>query len=280
MKTILFLIALVGLSAGSEAATNSTEVFAVPFNWAGESKDIDKNISSLVEKVKAATPAYDPDCYYSKKQPCSVKGAEVTAQLDKAAAEYKTETDGAFEVVVETDKKKYRDYGGFAQGFVIDQMKKNLKGNYLLNFAGDIYLSNRFSTSPQLVIGVPGGDNIAYAKVVMEKGWMLGSSSPGYGSKTRIPKKFQPKDGAFQYDFKKIVLFANDQFEGARLDAWSTALVVGGKKLLRKLENDQAYKGQWAYFYFDSDGNAVCSANITCSLGSELKNNYVKVVWK
>lgn len=273
----LILVYQVVLSAQDSEikVKNSTEVFGTTFTWYAENEESDKKISELIEKVKAETPAYDPDCYYSKKSPCAVKPTEATQELDKLSAEYKKETAGAFDVTAKVEKLSQRDYGGVAQGFVIDKMKQNLKGNYLIDFANDFYLSADFKGSPQLAVGLPDLDNVLYAKVIMKSGWMLGSSA---SPKMRVPEAYAKNKK--NKDFKKIVLFAKPDFSGARLDAWSTALIVGGKKLLNQLERINAYKDQWAYVYFDNKNQATCSRSLKCKLGDELKDNYIKVEWK
>lgn len=235
-------------------------------------------IKRLLTDVKANTQSFDPDCYYSPKEgACPVaKPYALSKDLDALAEGLKTETAGSFDVVRTVGDKKKRDYGGMIQGYLIDEMKKVTSSPIAVNFAGDIYVSPKFKNVPSLSVEDALVKGVKLATVSMSSGWMLGSVSPLGGSKI-----VDPKTGAEieKPDFHKVVLFAKPEFSGTRLDAWSTALIVGGRTLLDKLSSMPEYKGQWGYVIVDNQERAFCSTNLVCDFKQGIGKNYIQVPW-
>lgn len=241
-----------------------TALWGTDFKWISPSSSTKKQIEQSLADLKRNSRAYDPDCLWSKdsKDKCEKSPLpKVTAELDSLAESFKAETDGAFNVIIEKEGKKYRDYGGLVQGYVLDKFRK-ISGDWSANFAGDIFVDKKLSGARSLTIEDPEVEGLRLADVKMNSGWMFGSDSPKLGSKIADPKTGKPAES----EFHKIVLFAKPEFSGARLDAWSTSLIVGGKSLLKKLRDMKQFKGQWEYFYVDSRNQFICSKNLKCKL--------------
>lgn len=276
MKLLLSSFILM-FSGGISAAT--IDLWATKFTWTANDKKIDNAIAGEMKKVIASSRAYDPDCYYGagKSGTCSANtDKKTTDELDSLSAALKSETNNAFSVEREKDGKKIRDFGGLAQGYVLEKLKSQVKGNWAANFAGDIFISGALSSPLPLIIEDHEAEGLPYASVSMNAGWIIGSEAPEAGSKIIDPVsgKFKEKS-----DFYKVVLFAKPEFSGARLDGWSTALIVGGKELLKKLWEDKAYAGQWAWLTIDNRGNGACSENLNCQLFNKTGSRTVTVNW-
>lgn len=267
LALLLFLLSL--LSSSIFAATKKSslqdrnlKLWGTEFLWVTASSVSNKEIERALSDLRKNSRAYDPDCLWTQdtKSKCEDSPLpKVTSELDALAASLKAETDGAFDVILEKEGKKFRDYGGLVQGYVLENLKKT-PGKWSANFAGDFFVPEGAGDLREIYVGDWGMDGLPFAKVEMKSGWLIGSElSPSIIDPTT--KAPTPKS-----DFKKIVLFARPDFNGARLDAWSTALVVGGKPLLKKLKSLTAYEGQWEYFYADSSDNLICSKNLKCKL--------------
>lgn len=259
----------------------SEQLFGTTISWKTESQKTSDQISeSVTTLIKKEQAAYDPDCFYRpvKDGECKTNDdiKNITVELDKLSADYKQETDGSFDVSALKENKKYRDYGGMAQGYVLETLSKKFKTGWFSNFSGDIYVAPKTKMSDKLLIADPEFEDIPVAEVKMKAGWMLGSSSPKFGARIRNPKTGKTLESS---DFQKIVLFAKSDFSGARLDSWSTALIVGGLPLLNNLWNLEKYKNQWAYYFIDKGNNIVCSKNIKCLTVDEKPEGLVKIPW-
>ncbi len=275
-----FLLSLLVLAAPAWSATPVTiDLWATKFTFLTSDKKTETQIKTEMNKFIASSRAYDPDCYYGtgKEKACGeTPDKKTTDELDTLAASMKTETDSSFSVSREKDGKKYRDYGGFAQGFVLEKLKEKTKGPFAANFAGDILLTGDLDKSFPLIINDPEAEGLPFATVNMKRGWIIGSNAPEMGGAIVDPATGKLKQKS---EFYKVVLFAKQDFSGARLDAWSTALIVGGKTLLKKLWDEKKYQGQWAWLTIDNQGNATCSDNLSCQLFNKTGARTVNVNW-
>lgn len=270
LALLLFLLSL--LSSSIFAATKKSslqdrnlKLWGTEFLWVTPSSVSNKEIERALSDLRKNSRAYDPDCLWTQdaKSKCEDSPLpKVTSELDALAASLKAETDGAFDVILEKEGKKFRDYGGLVQGYVLENLKKT-PGKWSANFAGDFFVPEGAGDLREIYVGDWGMSGLPFAKVKMNSGWVIGSLAPENGSAIIDPATKSPKSKA---DFQKIVLFAKPEFNGSRLDAWSTALIIGGKPLLKKLRELKAYEGQWEYFYADSSNNLICSKNLKCKL--------------
>lgn len=280
MKPLLTLILLFSILPVFGAPSDGIlDLFGTKVVYVGETPGVQSQIGEELKKISKLSPAYDPDCFYVPKgRPCDRPKTALpeTLALDKTAEEMKKETDGAFDVVRTVESAPKRDFGGFAQGYVLDQIRAKVKGNYAINFAGDIFVSGPMKSPRPLSIDTPFLDGAPFTSVKMNSGWIIGSVSPKAGSEIVNPKTGKEVENA---DFVKVVLFAKPEFSGARLDAWSTSLIVGGRKLLEKLWEKKEYQGQWAWMYFESMDKAFCSPNIDCELKLGPGLNQVTLPW-
>lgn len=278
MKLIFssFLILMSGISS---AAPQTIDLWATKFTWSSPDKKTEASIGNEMKKVVTTSRAYDPDCFYGtgKEKTCgATPDKKLTEELDALSAALNTETNKAFSVIREKEGKKYRDFGGLAQGFVLEKLKAQVKGNWFANFAGDILITGPLPSPLPLIIEDYEAEGLPYANVSMSQGWLLGSEAPEAGADIIDPATGKLKEKS---DFYKVVLFAKPDFSGARLDGWSTALIVGGKELLKKLWEDKAYQGQWAWLTIDNRGNGACSENINCQLFNKTGSRTVSVNW-
>lgn len=278
MKLFVSFVFLL-LSGISAAAPQSIDLWATKFTWTSPDRKTESLIGSEMKKVIASSRAYDPDCFYGtgKEKTCgATPDKKLTDELDALSADLNKETMNAFSITREKDGKKFRDYGGIAQGYVLEKLKSLVKGNWAANFAGDILITGPLKEPVPLSIEDYEAEGLPFASVTMSQGWMLGSEAPEAGGRILDPStgKFKEKS-----DFYKVVLFAKPDFSGARLDGWSTALIVGGKDLLNKLWENKTYKGQWAWLTIDNRGNATCSENINCQLFNKTGSRTVSINW-
>ncbi len=267
MKKSLFVFALVSIPFIAEAAIpeKSMDLWGTKMTWAADTANTVSAIEGEMKKTISLSRAYDPDCFYgTKAKECETNpDAKLTTELTTLSEELKKELGSSFDVNRSKDGKTFRDFGGMAQGYVLGNLKSNVKGAWTANFGGDILVSAPMKTPVPLVINDYEIEGLRYADVQMKSGWLLGSTTAAYGSKVVDPSTGKLKGKG---DFKKIVLLAKPEFSGARLDAWSTGIIVGGRELLNKLWNDKTYQGSWAYFYVDADNNPFCSTNLKCNL--------------
>lgn len=238
------------------------------------------NNPTLTEKIRSEiatrTPyyqsAFDPDCYYkeSGNQKCGGKD-KLPENFDQLIADIESETDKKFTLVDKVGEKPKRDYGGIAQGAVLEELARKFPEGWFANFAGDIYVAPKTKLKDPIFVTDPLVGGMPYAVVDMDSGWVSSSHSPAFEGQVRDPKQQT-------FDFDKIILFAQPDFNGARLDAWSTALINGGKPLLTKLVKTKKYDGQWAYMYFEDGGKVVCSPKIKCNFKNP-KERLIKIQW-
>ena len=259
------------------AVPSQATIFGVSMRWESPS---DETMTQLEAKIRqkhdAYTRSWDPDCIWRKKKNnlCEAAPLPETLAIEKLAVEMREETEGYFDAdKVEKNKPRRRDFSGLSQGLFIDELKKELPGKWVVDFAGDIYFSGGFTPSRPFTIADPLNEYATFAKVQWKSGWMVSSSSRRLGQNVWNPKAIS---GNWSEDFQRVVLFAHPEFNGYRLDAWSTALIPGGAKLLKKLWADPKYRGKWAYLYFDKDGAAHCSENLECDF-KNASNRIIKV---
>lgn len=258
--------------------SGNEKIFGTFIEW--EAADLKTN-SKIKEKLAAVksddAKNFDPDCMYRPLeggQCSSVPNPERLAKIEKLSSEIQKESLGHFNIVAAKKTKLYRDFGGIYQGFIVDEL--NDYGPSYLNFSGDIYLDRSIRPSKDLWITHPSIQDLDYIKVDMSSGWILSASSPKLVAEMRSGKT---KKTLKNSDFQKIVLFAKPEFSGARLDAWATALISGGKKLLNHLWQLDLYQGQWAYMYFEDPSSMRCSPNINCNLTELSSANKIKIQW-
>ncbi|MEO0337488.1 MAG: FAD:protein FMN transferase [Pseudomonadota bacterium] len=204
----------------------------------------------------------DPDCLWRSQstEECQNPEKQTSTELESLARVLSQETRGHFNILRTRTSK--RDFSGLSQGYFLDILKRT--GRLLVNFSGDIYYSGDFKPSKKFVIGDPFLPTAAYADVHLSSGWMISSGSGRMGADIYFPNGSSKSAS----EFLQMTLFAKRGFNGARLDAWATALMAGGSDLLEHLWNQTDYQGQWAYFFFDSKGAPKCSPNIRCQLST------------
>lgn len=276
VKKILALGALLGLAACAHQAPRTPEdpfekigLFGVRFRIYSPAPGAQKAMREYLEaERKNLSEALDPDCYYRKavngicSAPADLKSlAEVSAESERA----KSESLGAFEVR-DRSKRNKRDFGGICQGYVVERLRHLYPQPFVADFAGDIFFSGGFETPQKITINEAFYPAVAYAEVRMSAGWLFSSEAPVYGEAIREPRSGQPTK---QHEIRKIVLFGSPQMDGARLDAWSTAIIAGGLPVLRHLKGLSAFEGQWAYLYFDKDDKVHCSEGLDCRLDQQ-----------
>lgn len=254
-------------------------IFGVSFRYESNEKKIEKSLEETVKKMSSLySESWDPDCLWRplKQKTCSqVKDPKQTESIETFAKLMKQETSGYFDVEFkDKDGKRKRDFGGISQGFFIEELAQQIKGQWVADFAGDIYFTGGFVPKKLFFISEPLDERLNYAKVSMKSGWMMSSAGKGLNVKIRNPIKQKSQE-----DFQKIVLFGKKEMSGARLDAWTTALIAGGKELLEKLWALEGYKGQWAYLYFDRKGSVSCSSNVTCLLDQSVAQREIRLSW-
>lgn len=278
MKITLGFIFLLALPCFAAVPDKAISLWGTKFSWIGNDKSVAQLVEKEISTVKSQSRAYDPDCFYLPKDKTCDKNPneKLTEDLSQFAQKLSEETNGSFSVNRERDGKKFRDFGGIAQGYVMDRIRETVKTGWAGNFSGDIYLSPALNQKKPLQIDDPEVRGLQYAEVMMSSGWLLGSTPARFGSKIVDPKTGKP---VLSSEFNKIVLFAKPEFSGARLDAWSTALIIGGKELLNKLWVMKEYEGQWAYLFIDANDKPLCSSNLKCSLLNKSGLRSVVVPW-
>lgn len=226
------------------------------------SKNIESYLGKILDIAKYSEKILDPDCLYAKNKHC--KKSEVSIELKGFLRKLESETLGYFSV----NNNGKKDFGGLAQGFVLQKFIDNNKiENIILDFGHDYYINTDKAQS--IILGDPQMQILPLARLIIKKGWVLSSSSTTSGANIYIPKNKKA-----HMDFETIVLIASPQFSGARLDAWSTALIVGGKQLLEYLKGLKNYSGQWSYAYLDKK-----TQELICSVDLECKKNMTKSLY-
>ncbi len=256
------LLILLSWPHNSPGLTHQDKIFGVDFSWQGSTK-AHQSIQKFLKSKKILQGTLDPDCLY-KKQGNILCAKNIQPQLLKNIENFskkmKKETQSDFNYI----HKKKRDFSGLAQGYVIDMIRKKNKTDYIVDFAGDVYIAPQVKKKPTLYTTHPMSEPMPFAVVNMKNGgWMITS---GLTLKTRRPQNISRKQS-----INKLTLFANHKMQGARLDAWATAIIAGGTDRLRSLRALKKYKKHWGYLYFDTFGKAHCSANIKCQFSNPLK---------
>lgn len=277
LKTLFLLVFGATSFAADETKPITHKLFGVGFRIQAENPKLAKEINVYIKaRTNFYQAAFDPDCFYKNLGNKSCGAEKPTPELTALIEKIRTETRQKFQLEVETkvdgNSVKSRDYGGIAQGAVLEELARKFPEKWYGNFAGDIYISPNFKADSPVYISESILPDVPYAVVDMNGGWISSSVSPENGGKVRDAKKKT-------FDFDKIVLLANPSFNGARLDAWSTALVEGGVDLLRHLKGLKEFQGQWTYLYFDNKGKIVCSAELTCELADASKR-VVRIDWE
>jgi len=255
---MLFLLSLISCSHYQQ----SKKVFGVPLRAETPSKVSANIITHKIAKYEEMNRfAMDPDCMWRPRLSgiCQNPYAQETKNLEIYAAKLKTETLGNFDI----NERGNRDFAGLSQGHLLESLKNELSEDWLVDFAGDIYFSGGFKPDKSFTIADPLNESLKFSEVFFTKsGYMIAASSRELGADMRNPKT----KTAWREEFQKIVLFSDATFDGARLDAWSTALIAGGKSLLEHLWQRPEFKDHWGYLYFNRQGEAVCSPNLNCEI--------------
>ncbi len=257
----LLLLALFCLTAHSR----EVDVFGVTVAWEGTTTAVESQIASELSRLQTEGREFlDPDCKWRAKTSeglCDNRFPEETARLDRLAEEFRLETLGFFNVRYEGGEKPRRDFGGIWQGYALQKIQEKVAGSWLVDISGDILVKKVDKPQKPLVITDPVFDAVAFAEVELSDGYMIASVSKKLGSKIQAPAGSTVD---IHDQILKVVLFASPKFSGARLDAWATGVISGGKKVLDHLESLKEFRGQWAYFYFEPNGKVHCSTNIQC----------------
>ena len=235
----------------------SAAVFGVKLYWHSSDAETLKFLSKEIkEKSIRYQTSWDPDCFYrpliSQSCPKSTRPGDLD-EISHLSKQVKYETDGFFDIYRLKDGVTKRDFGGIAQAFFLEVLKQKVRKPWFANFAGDIYQSPFYSQlSGPIEIAEPLAPKVRFAKVILKfGGWAVFSEAGGSNPKP---------------DFRQVVLFAEPNFNGGRLDAWATTIVRGGRKYLEKLWANATFTEKWAYLYFGSRGEVICSPNIECQL--------------
>ena len=250
--------------------TGKARIFGVSLWWETPSAEAQTWLEGEVLRLsREFSMSMDPDCIWrSRDGGCVQAHAEQTATLESLADEIGVETLGYFDIrSVGPDGQIRRDFAGISQGYFLETLARQAKAPWLGNFAGDIYVSGGFKPELPIAITDPLAPRLPYAKIELKAGWAIASTGRGLGAKIRNPNASHE----WTDDYQRVVLFAQRDFNGARLDAWSTALMAGGEKLMAHLWQLEKYRGQWGYFLFDENGKPSCSANVECVLDGPTK---------
>ena len=277
MHSVIYLffglcLATPPLSAAPNAL-GERKVFGVSLRWESESKEVDAALTEKIKKYESEfRESMDPDCRWRKREKngeCRNRFSEQTKQLEAIAEVIKKETLGVYEITHKgKDGITRRDFDGLSQGYFLNKLKGEVKDPWMADFAGDIFVAPKLKTSKPLTVGDPLIASVNYATVDMPGGgWMIMSAGRALGAKLRNPKSDKPDDvdGAPKEDYQLIVVFARPDFDGARVDAWATAIVAGGKEVLEHLWQIKDYQDQWAYFGFTADSIPFQSKNVEFS---------------
>lgn len=252
------------------AAQNSIKLFGVELYIDSSNSQLAQEVLQEVRNnLNHYSNFYDPDCYYKKmsNQTCVIK--PIDNDLKSFLNEIEIETKQHFSPYTKSENAKKMDLGGMAQGHVLNQLAQKFPKGWYANFAGDIFIAPDTKTKDLTFITDPLAPNLPYAAVDMSAGWITSSTASHIVNSVR-------NEVSEKNDFDKIILFASPHFNGARLDAWDTALMHGGIDLLRHLLSLKKYQNQWSYLYFQSNGKVVCASNLDCQF-KDPKKRIVKV---
>ena len=204
--------------------------------------------------IKDNEKKLDPDCFYQENSRC--KTNDSNSEIDNIASLMKKETMGHFDV----SYSGVRDFGGIAQGFILEKFKKrhlNKDDDLLVDFGKDFLLTGK--SKKKITLSEPTMPLLPFGSIVIQDGSILSSWSKAYGG------KYHSKQDS---DFVFVVLKGELDFSITRLDAWSSALILGGKALLKHLTSKKEYLNKWKYVYLDRKSNQlVCSKSVLCKKG-------------
>lgn len=277
IKPLFFLSLMTGLPCCSSAPKTSTIKVALFGTDLVVESSSQKSLREIQSKIKLEKKrlniAMDPDCKWRTSPVGQCKNTEIklTQTLENLASLFQQETQGVFNIKRSSQAK--RDFSGLSQGYFIDLIKSDHKA--VINFSGDIFFSGGFVPKGHFLVGEPYNSRISFAPIKVNSGWIITSGSKKLGADIYSPEGLSEKN--FNGDFLQMTLFAKPEFSGARLDAWTTALMAGGKDLLRQLWKNPNFSNKWAYFYFDKKGHPYCSKNLRCKLKG--KDKVVIVPW-
>ena len=261
LKFFIFLILSLISCSHQKHYFQSKKVFGVPWRLESPRSDTFNRISQKAENLEEVFKyAMDPDCRWIKPiaGKCLNPQEDQTKKLEELAQILKVETLNFYDI----RHSGKRDFDGLSQGYFLESIKEDEHDPWLIDFAGDIYFNGGFTPQKTFSIADPLNEKVSFAKVAFTHGgFMIASSSRLLGANMYNPVSANKK---WQEDFQKIVLFGDTHFNGARLDAWATALIVGGERLLNHLWKLERYKGMWGYLYFNKNGEAICSENLKC----------------
>lgn len=241
----------------SENSKQDRYLFGVPFRSEAPSEEkvleIDKKISELEPIYREVL---DPDCRWrsSVNGKCPQNYEKEVHFIEHKAKKLKEETLGYFDI----HHQGKRDLDGLSEGHILELLKQDITPPWLINFAGDLFFTGGFEPDYPMTISDPLHSQLTFAVVQMDSGWMTAGTSRMLGAQVRNPKTQK----VWREDFQMIVLFASPSFDGTRLDVWSTAIMAGGRKLLKHLWSNE--NKNWAYLYFDNKGEPYCSDNLKC----------------
>ncbi len=251
---VIFFFSQISLISAKTA--NTDQLFGAPIKWTADKKESTQIKKFLDNNKKSLQGTFDPDCVYKKlgNKYCGKNiNKGILSGIERLSKELAKETDGAFSHIIQNK----RDFAAVSQGYILDMLKTQTKGKSSFDFSGDIYFSNKSKKKVNLTVMDSIHPGIPFAKVEMNDGWMITSA---LSNRTRHKKNIKSFDMV-----KRVVLFGSKNIEGARLDAWSTAIIAGGLPVIRKLRKNKKYNNLWGYMYFDMKDKAVCSPNINCN---------------
>ncbi len=218
-----------------------------------------ENFKELITKYEHDL---DPDCFYRHHTKCDCEVKE-NKEIASISANLEEETLKYFNPLY----SGRRDYGGLSQGFILEKFSKkigNVRKDLLVDFGKDFLIYGPSEKS--ITVSDPFMPKLPLAQVKVTNGILLSSWDKESGGKY---KKI------INEHFQFIILKANLDFSATRLDAWSTALIIGGHNLLSHLKTIPKYKNKWEYVYYDKKlKKLICSENTICKKG---KNSYYEI---
>ena len=279
-KTFVFGIGLISfmnlsVAGASVERVKSLEVFGAPLRWF--SSDDGAFGTAVQNKASELSSALDPDCKYReiKGGVCVRASSPFTPKYQGLAQKLEKETSGAFRARLQSNGREVTDLGELSQGALLEEVARSGKKPWFAEFAGDVFISPGQPSRVSLGISNPLYPTVLYSNVEMEAGWVFGASGPDLGLEVLDPRTGEPLTRS---DFARVILLGHPSMNGARLDAWASALVVGGKDLLKKLWNSREFQGKWAWVYFTPTWKIACSPNLVCDFADPTQRR-IKAPW-
>ncbi len=240
---IFLIIVTIHASDVKRVFSYETTLYGVKFSW---QTTVWENHKILINFIKNDVKKInlDPDCIWGKE--CHGK----VPNLDDHIKKLEIDTLGAFKV----KNKGKRDYSAISQGYILDLLRHKVKGPYILDFSGDMLISQSEKFSPYLSVNDPIWKEFEFARIYFPSGIMIASGGKHVGGEIREKKHLKKNR------IQKVVLFAPLKTNALEVDAWATAIISGGRKILEIM----SIKKKWAYLYFDFKGRPTCSSEIVC----------------